>query len=164
MDKTIKIYTLTEVLSLVNAFEDFITQWKTLAPNLRDAGATIEARYGDWCCLYVVDGLTDAETKAKAINLYAKMTAWVKQYGPHWSELAGIEATNTSTSTARFNDTPETAGDYSSLEHTSNITVSEGTTSSFAERYDKAREDLTSDAIHAFRKAFLTREDLDDED
>lgn len=134
MDNTINIYSFTELLSLVDGFTDFIDEWKNSAPNLRSPGELIEARYGDWDCLYCDSSLTDAEIKAKAYTLYTSMTAWIKQYAPHYSELAGIEVANTAKSIAKFNDTPETAGDYSALEHTSTINQTENTSSSFGEK------------------------------
>lgn len=159
MDKTINIYSFTELLSLVDGFTEFINEWKNSAPNLRSPGELIEARYGDWDCLYCDSSLTDTEIKAKAYTLYTCMTAWIKQYAPHYNELAGIEVTNTSKSIAKFNDTPETAGDYSSLEHTSTINLTENTSSSFRDQWEKTSMDYTTAAINQFRKQFLTRED-----
>lgn len=159
MDKTVYVYSFTELLSLVDGFIDFIEEWNNTAPNLRTPGELIEARYGDWTCMYCDEGLTDTEIKAKAYTLYTSMTAWIKQYAPHYNELAGIEVTNASKSTAKFNDTPETAGDYSSLEHTSTISMTENESSSFGEKWEKARYDCTTAAINQFRKQFLTKED-----
>lgn len=160
MDKTISIYSFNELLSMVEKFADFINQWDDSAPNLRQPGALIEARYGDWDCLYCDSSLTDAEVKAKAYNLYSCMTAWIKQYAPYYNEMAGISAKNTSKSIAKFNDTPETAGDYSSLEHTSTINLTENESTSFNEQFEKLSRDYTTAAINQFRKQFLTKEDI----
>lgn len=160
MDETFCVYTFDELLALVDKGTDFIRQWEASAPELSGIGEVIEARYGGWCCLYCDSDMTDAEIKAQAYGLYSLMTAWVKQYGPHYGELAGIEAKSSTKSVSKFNDTPETAGDYSGLEHTSTITANEAESTSYSEAMDKARMDAFSSAVNEFRRQFLTWEDF----
>lgn len=152
MDKTINIYSFDEVLAMTDMHADFINQWTSNASNLKNVGSILEARYAEWDCLYCDSDLTATEIKAKAYNLYTQMTAWIKQYAPHWNELAGIEVKNSSKTIAKFNDTPETSGDYSSLEHTSTINLTENESISFSEQWERARIDYSSIAINEFRK------------
>lgn len=155
MDQQTNLYTFNEVLALTEGQSELLKAWNLYALHVASAGQLSIALYGDWIALYS----SEEEAKANAINVLAQMTAWIKLYGPRYNSMQQIQPTSTATSKSRFNDTPETAGDYSSVEHTTNITIAENTTSSYQEKLDEASRDYTIQAVNDFRKRFLTWEE-----
>lgn len=153
----LNLYTLNEVLGKSGEEQTFLNTWKSFS-NISEAGSLIIARYGHWFALAADPDLTEAELKSTCIGKVALLTSWTKQRARKWNELQGLNPKNTSKSTTRFNDTPETNGDYSSLEHTTNITSVENESAAYREQRESADYDGVSEAVEEFRKRWLWEE------
>lgn len=145
-------YDLNEVLSNPTANATFTASFADY-PLLQPAIDLIQNLYNDWIALKVKhDETPDFNAIAN------KWSGWIKAVGKHYNDLLALEVKDTSKRTSRFNDTPESKGDYSDLEHTTTINVDSAETSSFANNYEKAKLEPLYDFIERFRKEWLVYE------
>lgn len=127
--------------------------------NIKNVPELIKDSYGDFFvagpCLVDDDELI-VEYKARK---FKKLTAWLKLQANEYNTRAELSSGENGPSTenvVRFNDTPESSGDFIGNDHTTNITLSNNKTS-YGD-YDKISHyaDYSHRLVEEFRKTFLS--------
>ena len=124
-------------------------------PNIKQLPNMIVGNYGGWMGIWVEDGLTDAEIKAKCYSQCTLWNAWLIKKAEYWNDWFGRQkaiAGKTKTK-GKFLDTPETEADYSGDSHITNVNVTETEGDNVA-GMDRLRPVLET-LVEEFRKTWL---------
>lgn len=149
-------YTLSEVLEGDTTWDTYLNDLE----NVRDVPLLLKKIYGSY---YVAgpmkEGNTEEKYKKAKIGLFESfLTLW----GQTYNILIKLDTGDNGPGfigTARFSDTPESAGDYTSVEHTTTITQNKNS-NSYGD-FDKLAvyRNYKQQFMNDFRKNFLLSED-----
>ena len=114
----------------------------------------IKGLYGEWFALSLLNSDPD-HVKFWAIKTCDEMTAWFDIYAKNYQQLFEVLFDRNVKNVSRFNDTPESKGDYSSLEHTTTITSNETIQNDPISDFNRLKESYEIKLANAFRKRFL---------
>ncbi len=123
-------------------------------PNLKDAPALILSNYQDW-----YGNWTEEEDSTKVMqehyNQLSRMISWLQTKAIYLNEYITRQSAlkGTTTTTAKFLDTPETASDYSGDTHITNINKSETTADNVAGL--ETLRPIVESLVNDFRRTWL---------
>lgn len=154
-------YTVEEVFSLGMALDtQLLADFKKCLQSTKLAGVPeyIYTYYGLWFGYWHDDDEAETYTKQRCYNLVK--TKWIPfliQHAKQPNTLMDVQsnADMVSTSVSRSNDTPETEGDYEDMEHTTNISTNENTSTDPLIKTRLNRYDYELRLVDEFKQQFI---------
>lgn len=151
-------YTFDEFLEMTYYNDATIGEFLESAFNAYEVSAglagLIKSLYGDWFVLSLLDSDPD-HVRAWAIKKAHEIFAWNEIHSGNYQKMLDVDFNVASKNVSRFNDTPESQGDYSSLEHTTTITSNETNQNNPLNDFNRLKENYKLRLANAFRKRFL---------
>ena len=152
---TITYWTLSEVINYHAGLTDWINCLSAY-PELKNVPQELSEIYGNDYAAWSEDPNMDLSKRS------LRMRYWLKQRAQELNDKITLFKSgtgSTKTNTSKFNDTPESAGDYSALEHTTSISSSTDSYKYGDMEKLQAYRNYILDLEEEFRKEFIISEE-----